>query len=121
MSAQVRSAALRFSPPGGLRNAHVQSIVGSSSLRGWALRLSAHDFVKCSSATILHCEAGVRLLAKVNIPTEPAEAVVVLLHGWEGNADATYMVSLGHRLAQRRCITVRINFRDHGGSQSLNE
>ncbi|MGD2168009.1 MAG: alpha/beta fold hydrolase, partial [Gammaproteobacteria bacterium] len=121
MSAKIRSAALQFRPPRGLRDAHIQSIMGSSSLRGWALRLSAHDFVKRSSATVLHCGAGVRLLAKINIPPEPAEAVVVLLHGWEGNADATYMVSLGHRLLQRRCITVRINFRDHGGTQSLNK
>ena len=31
------------------------------------------------------------------------------------------MLSLGHALLQRACITVRINFRDHGGTQSLNE
>ncbi len=31
------------------------------------------------------------------------------------------MLSLGHELLRRGCVTVRINFRDHGGSQSLNE
>ena len=60
-------------------------------------------------------------MAKVNIPAEQARAVVVVLHGWEGSADATYMLSLGHALLERGCITVRINFRDHGGTQSLNE
>lgn len=121
MSAKVRFAAAQFRPPPGLRHAHVQSIVGASNLRGWALRLTAQDFVKRSGATVLHCDAGVRLLAKVNIPPEPARAVVVVLHGWEGSADATYMLSLGHQLAGRGCITVRINFRDHGGTQSLNK
>ena len=121
MSAEVRSAVARYSPPPGLRHPHVQSILGASSLRRWALRVSAQDFVKSSSAALLHCDAGVRLLAKTNIPAESATSVVVVLHGWEGSADATYMVSLGRQLLQRGCITVRINFRDHGGTQSLNE
>jgi predicted alpha/beta-fold hydrolase len=121
MSAEISAAAARFRPPPGLRHAHVQSIAGASRLRAWALRVRAQDFVKNASATVLHCDAGVRLMAKVNIPAERASAVVVVLHGWEGSADATYMLSLGHALLERGCITVRINFRDHGGTQSLNE
>lgn len=70
---------------------------------------------------VLHCDAGVRLLAKVHIPPDPPRAVVVVLHGWEGSADAPYMVAVARRLASRGCITVRINFRDHGGTQALNQ
>jgi predicted alpha/beta-fold hydrolase len=121
MSPAISTAAARFRPPIGLRHAHVQSILGASRLRAWALRLRAQYFVKNESATVLHCDAGVRLMAKVNIPPEPATAVVVVLHGWEGSADATYMLSLGHQLLERGCITVRINFRDHGGTHALNE
>jgi len=121
MSSAENIAAAPFKPPPGLRHPHVQSIIGASSLRGWALRQTAQDFVKSASTTILHCDAGVRLLAKVNIPPDPPRAVVVLLHGWEGSADATYMLSLGHALVRRGCMAVRINFRDHGGTAKLNE
>jgi len=31
------------------------------------------------------------------------------------------MLELGANLVSRRCITVRINFRDHGGTQALNQ
>lgn len=121
MRASVERAAESFRPPPGLRHPHLQSILGSSSLRKAALRLLARDFVKASYAKVLHCDGGVRLLAKINIPAEAPQAVVVLLHGWEGSAEATYMLDLGRRLLERGCITVRINFRDHGGTQALNE
>ena len=121
MTATLEAAAGRFRPPPGLRHPHVQSILGSSSLRGWAQRSLARDFVKSSSAKVLHCDAGVRLLAKFNIPAESPRAVVVALHGWEGSADATYMVAAARRLAAHACVTARINFRDHGGTQALNE
>lgn len=120
MRAEISRAAQTFSPPPGLRHPHVQSLLGASSLRRWVLSLGAQDFVKTASASVLHCEGDVRLLAKTNIPTESPTAVVVVLHGWEGSADATYMLSLGQQLVNRSCITVRINFRDHGGTAALN-
>ena len=121
MSIRVENVAAQFRPPPGLRHPHVQSILGSSSLKSWTYRSLSRDFVKSSSAKVLHCDAGVRLLAKLNIPPEQAKAVVVVLHGWEGSAEAAYMLEVGQRLLALGCITVRINFRDHGGTQALNE
>jgi len=121
MRASIERVAASYRPPPGLRHPHLQSILSASSLRGAALRFLARDFVKTASADLLHCDAGVRLLARINIPPENARAVVVVLHGWEGSSDATYMLELGANLVSRRCITVRINFRDHGGTQALNE
>jgi len=121
MTASIERIAASFRPPLGLRHPHLQSILGASSLRGAVLRFLARDFVKSASAELLHCDAGVRLLARINIPPEKAQAVVVVLHGWEGSSDATYMLELGANLVSRQCITVRINFRDHGGTQALNE
>ncbi len=121
MRASISEVAASFRPPPGLRDPHLQSILGASSLRRFALQYFARNFVKNASAELLHCDGGVRLLAKINIPPDTPQAVVVVLHGWEGSADATYMLDLGARLLARQCITVRINFRDHGGTQDLNE
>jgi predicted alpha/beta-fold hydrolase len=47
--------------------------------------------------------------------------VAILLHGWEGSADAYYVVSLGHALFAAGVEVFRLNLRDHGGTQHLNE
>ena len=44
----------------------------------------------------------------------------MLLHGWEGSSESLYMLSLGQRLLDRGFDVVRLNLRDHGGSQHLN-
>jgi hypothetical protein len=45
---------------------------------------------------------------------------VVLLHGWEGDADAMYMLSLARQLLAQGFEILRLNLRDHGGTQDLN-
>ena len=121
MSARTEAVLADFKPPIGIRTAHMQSILGAWSLRGQIVRYRTRDFVKTASAELIHCEAGVRLLAKVNNPAHSPQALVVLLHGWEGSADATYVVSAAHQLRALGCKTVRLNFRDHGGTCALNE
>ena len=55
---------------------------------------------------------------------EPAEGgarrVAILLHGWEGSAEATYVLSLGSLLLSRGYDVVRLNLRDHGTTHHLN-
>jgi uncharacterized protein len=43
-----------------------------------------------------------------------------MLHGWEGDANAMYMLALARRLLARGFEILRLNLRDHGGSQDLN-
>jgi hypothetical protein len=70
---------------------------------------------------LLDCGDGVRLLAQHTpaIAVGPAGAVV-MLHGWEGDANALYMRSLARRLLASGFAILRLNLRDHGGSQALN-
>jgi uncharacterized protein len=45
----------------------------------------------------------------------------VLIHGWEGSAESTYMLSIGEVLHRAGYSVARLNLRDHGGTQQLNE
>jgi predicted alpha/beta-fold hydrolase len=47
--------------------------------------------------------------------------LVVLLHGWEGSANSTYMMSAAMELLDSGFAVFRLNLRDHGQSHHLNE
>ncbi|MFO1426634.1 MAG: alpha/beta fold hydrolase [Steroidobacteraceae bacterium] len=51
---------------------------------------------------------------------EPRNALVVLLHGWEGSAESLYVLSLGQSLLAAGYEVVRLNLRDHGDTHHLN-
>lgn len=44
-----------------------------------------------------------------------------MLHGWEGSAEANYVISLGGLLYDAGFSVFRLNFRDHGDTFALNE
>ena len=44
----------------------------------------------------------------------------MLLHGWEGSADSTYLLSLAQSLFAAGFEVVRLNLRDHGATHHLN-
>jgi predicted alpha/beta-fold hydrolase len=73
---------------------------------------------------LLDCGEGVRLQSFHSSPTRiGARArgqLTVLLHGWEGSADALYVLSLAQSLFSRGLDVVRLNLRDHGATHHLN-
>jgi len=109
-----------YTPPALLRNEHLQSALAASSLRARRVHASARDFIAASSAELIDCGESVRLLALHTPPVVAGAPLVVLLHGWEGSAGSLYMVSAGNRLWRAGFRVVRLNMRDHGGSQHLN-
>jgi uncharacterized protein len=110
-----------FTPPWWLRNAHLQSIVPSLPLRRALVLRRCAQVRAHSRALLLDCGDDVRLLAHHTPATQPRPAgAVVMLHGWEGDADALYMLSLARRLLARGFEILRLNLRDHGGTQQLN-
>ncbi len=77
--------------------------------------------LQAAHAQVVDCGAQVRLLLHINEQGErQASRTVVLIHGWEGSASSTYMLSAGHRLWSAGCRVVRLNLRDHGDSHHLN-
>jgi hypothetical protein len=80
----------------------------------------AAPLLAASTELLLEGADGVRLQAFHAAPARPNGKLAVLLHGWEGSADATYLLSLGQALFDEGCEVLRLNLRDHGNTQHLN-
>jgi predicted alpha/beta-fold hydrolase len=106
-----------FRPALPLRNAHVQTLLSSSKARTWG----ENPMVASSREMIITTDDGVRLLGAYSPqPQEPAKGLVILLHGWEGSIDSTYILRTGRHLFKNGYAIFRLNFRDHGQSHHLN-
>ncbi|HEY6642095.1 YheT family hydrolase [Povalibacter sp.] len=114
-----------FNPPAWLANPHLQSILPSLRIRRPLVMRRARQLLACSQEQIVDCGDGVRLLghysSQVSAGREPGRDLAILLHGWEGNADSMYVLSLGSHLFARGCDVFRLNFRDHGPTHHLNK
>lgn len=111
-----------FSPRGLLRNPHVQSLLASSAVRARLVGRHHAPLRARARGHLLDCGAGVVLAGRHDAQTVLPEArgLVVLLHGWEGSAESTYMLDLAARFNARGWDSFRLNFRDHGDTHHLN-
>jgi len=109
-----------FNPPALLRNAHLQSILPSLPPRRWSAWRRSHRLRTVATPWLLDCGELGCLQAWHTAPQKPNGRWALLLHGWEGSADSTYVLSLGAALLERGYQLVRLNLRDHGGTQALN-
>jgi predicted alpha/beta-fold hydrolase len=110
-----------FDPPRVLRAAHVQTSLSSLPPRRWFTARRARSLRGTALPWIIDLGQLGRLRALVSPARggSGARGVAVLLHGWEGNADSTYVLSLGAELYDAGYEVVRLNLRDHGGTQAL--
>lgn len=109
-----------FDPPVGLRHRHVQSLLAGWPWRQRWLRRRAAGLLAASQDEIVDCGEGVRLLGHYSAPPGNAKGLAILLHGWEGSAAASYVVSMGSLLYDAGFAVFRLNFRDHGDTFALN-
>ena len=47
-------------------------------------------------------------------------AIVMLLHGWEGSSKSSYLLATANTLSNHGFDVLRINFRDHGNTHDMN-
>jgi uncharacterized protein len=117
-------ATLQFSPPGLIANRHLQSILPNSPLRRSLLRRKVASLAALSRSLVLDCGEGVRLhgwhTPQPPGAVRPACGLVVLIHGWEGAGDSTYLLSAATRLHAGGWEVIRLHLRDHGPSHHLN-
>lgn len=107
-----------FDPKPWTRNPHLQSMLASSTIRA----LGRNQMAICAREMIVDGGNGVRLLGFHSLrPGGTGKALVLLIHGWEGGADSTYMLHTGKYLFNRGYDIFRLNLRDHGDSHHLNE
>lgn len=110
-----------YAPPLWLRNAHLQTVLGSSP---WRRRRGEQALAATGAQTTAHIVdggAGVRLQGLHSaVPGARTRGLVLLLHGWEGSSASSYMSLGAAQLLQRGFEVFRLDFRDHGDSHHLN-
>jgi uncharacterized protein len=116
----VRSADDNFRPARWLRNRHLQSMLASTFWRRARVLRRSAPLAAATRELLLECGAGVRLQCFHSSPAHSSGRPVVLLHGWEGSAEALYLLSLAQQLFEQRFEVLRLNLRDHGETHHLN-
>ncbi len=111
-----------YQPPLWLRSPHVQSLIGTSPLRrargAWKLRRSQ----AVSEPHLIDGGEGVRLHGMYShLPGREGRGLALLLHGWEGSIESSYMRLTAVRLLEAGFDVFRLNFRDHGDTHHLNQ
>lgn len=115
-------SAADYRPPWWLQSPHLQSLLGTSPLRR---RRGALQLQACHAQTSEHfidAGDGVRLQGFFSVmPDSQPSGLALLLHGWEGSAESSYMRLTAAHLLRRGLAVFRLNFRDHGDTHHLNE
>ncbi|WP_147653862.1 YheT family hydrolase [Vulcaniibacterium gelatinicum] len=111
-----------YRPPRALRNPHLQSVLGTSPLRR---RQGQRRLQALGAVSTMHLvDAGDGVCLQGVHSTRPGLAprgLALLLHGWEGSAESSYMRLTAAALLARGFEVFRLNFRDHGDTHHLNE
>ncbi len=130
---------------GWLRNGHVQTLLGASPLRKRRARTSATNLVAqtkvrritAADGAVLeaHCtfhdpapatdsapQPGTVASGQPPISTPgPESRLVIIVHGWLGEANSAYVTSAGQALFNAGYDVARVNLRDHGDTLHWNE
>lgn len=105
-----------FVPRQGLRNGHLQTIVGNFLPRP-AFRLS-----RVAEPVEVDPADGSRVLCYSDWQPEPVRSAcltLVLVHGLEGSSDSRYIQGIAARALNAGCNVVRMNMRNCGGGEML--
>jgi predicted alpha/beta-fold hydrolase len=116
----MSTRATEFRPPFGLRNTHLQSILGSGNIRRQLVKRRARELVADQQEWIMDCGDGVQLMAHYSSRPGNSSGLAVLVHGWEGSSDSNYILSTGASLYAQGFDVFRLNLRDHGNTHHLN-
>ena len=106
-----------------LKNAHLQSVLSSSEWRKRAGLKRIAALGVSGQAHVLNLPDNIRLsgLYYAAPNTGKRNALVLLLHGWEGSAESSYINHSAAELLAEGVDVFALNFRDHGQSHGLNE
>jgi predicted alpha/beta-fold hydrolase len=103
------------------KQADIQTLLSSSTVRKLFTQRRSKAFLGATERLVLQNAAGVQIEYFVHQPHNNNAHAAFLLHGWEGSADSSYIISAANRLFEQGFSIVRINFRDHGDTHHLNK
>jgi len=106
----------QFKPLLWTRNPHLQTIFGSLKLRVGG----KNEMTDVSEEMIVAAGDAHLLGYHSRQPGQQPKGLIILLHGWEGSADSTYILSTGRYFFRKGYDIFRLNLRDHGKSHGLN-
>jgi predicted alpha/beta-fold hydrolase len=110
-----------YRPPRWLRNPHLQSMLSSSRMRMQRGLVLLAATGALTDELILDGGDGVRLQGwHSRIEGREPVGMALLLHGWEGSSESSYMRMTAARMLDAGYDVVRLNFRDHGNTHHLN-
>jgi len=108
----------RFIPPRYLRGSYTQTVLASARIRA----MGRNPMRDASREMIIDAGDGVRLQGFFSPrPGQRPAGLVILLHGWEGSAESTYILHSGRFFFEQGFSVFRLNYRDHGNTHHLNE
>ncbi len=111
---------MQFNPASYLRSAHLQTVLAGRIVR--ASQMTSAAFEAAASIETLTSRDGVQLQALVNKQMDhPGAPLVILLHGWLGDATSTYVRRCAAELYNQGFSIARLQLRDHGQTAHLNE
>ncbi len=114
----------RFQPGSPLlRSAHIQTLFASSGYRSRRVQKLARRFLANTRREVIFCKDNVRLEAWVTRQPGSVSAnppLVIIIHGWLGSADSSYVIDAGQQLYTEGFSIARLNLRDHGETHHLN-
>lgn len=100
------------------KNRHLQSILASSKIR--LLRLKNNNPLKTLSKQVILNTTDAKLEGFYT--NNNSDDLFILLHGWEGSSQSTYIQLLANTLFEKKKASIfRLNFRDHGDTHHFNE
>ena len=103
-----------------MTSGHVQTVATGTSLRRPLVRHRAAGMLAASNSSIISCRDGIRLCGYFSGHGRPSRQLAILIHGWGGQADSSYIVSAAGYLWKRGYDIFRLNLRDHGETKHLN-
>lgn len=106
-----------FKPPFYLKSAFSQTLLASSRVRTWG----KNSMLTAAKEVILNPIDDIRLQGFYSPrPDRQSRGLVMLLHGWEGSVNSSYMLGTGKFLYNHGYSVFRLNYRDHGDTHHLN-
>ena len=118
----MRTSASAYQPPLWLRSPHLQSLIATSPLRRARGALLLRRKGAVSKPYIVDGGDGVRLEGvHSRLSGVEPRGLALLLHGWEGSAESSYMRLTAAHLLGAGFEVFRLNFRDHGDTYHLNQ
>lgn len=113
-----------FRVKGLLGNTHVQSLLASSKVRRHLKSNNYSALIANQRSGLFDGGDGIRLHAYYSLHSGQEHPgnnkLVIMIHGWEGSADSTYLLSAASALFNEGYAILRLHLRDHGPSTHLN-